>query len=80
MLCNSALRAYEKYGVVAVNNTGVLHQRGLLVNYESLPGAIPKVMLPMFGKLHTRISISSSVPSVNIMILFAQESTWTNIG
>jgi hypothetical protein len=78
MLCNSALRAYEKYGVVAVNNTGVLHQRGLLVNYESLPGAIPKVMLPMFGKLHAMISISSAKFRCNDIV--AQESTWTNIG
>jgi len=48
MLCNSALRAYEKYGVRA-GAGGEVVQRGLLVNYESLPGIVPRAVLPMFG-------------------------------
>ena len=41
MLCNHAIDAYTKYGK---NSSG--KPRGLLVNYESLPGIIPRVVLP----------------------------------
>ena len=44
MLCSSALRAYEQYGTF--NDTT---QRGFLVNYESLPGSVARVLLPSFG-------------------------------
>ena len=44
MLCNFAIRAYEAHGKFP---SGA--QRGMLVNYESLPGAVPRALLPMFG-------------------------------
>jgi hypothetical protein len=45
MLCNRAINAYTKYG-----KTSSGKQRGLLINYESLPGYIPRVVLPfLFG-------------------------------
>ena len=47
MLCNYAASAYEKYGRRVVNGTEV--QRGMLVNYESLPGVVPRALLPLFG-------------------------------
>ena len=49
MLCNSALRAYEKYGVRSGADAQQPVQRGLLVNYEALPGIVPRAILPMFG-------------------------------
>ena len=48
MLCNSALRAFEKYGI-GVDSHGIVKQRGFLVNYDSLPGIVPRVLLPMFN-------------------------------
>ena len=45
MLCSSAVRAYESYG--RYNDTGT--QRGFLVNYDSLPGSIARLLLPSFG-------------------------------
>ena len=50
MLCGAALRAYEKYGSTIDPATGTRIQRGLLLYYEALPGAIPKVMLPLFSR------------------------------
>ena len=47
MLCNFAANAYEKYGKRIVNGTEI--QRGMLVNYESLPGVVPRALLPLFG-------------------------------
>ena len=44
MLCTSALAAYEQYGFY--NDS---QQRGFLVDYESLPGSIARVLLPSFG-------------------------------
>ena len=44
MLCNNALRAYSLYG--RYNDSS---ERGLLVNYDSLPGSIARVVLPTFG-------------------------------
>jgi hypothetical protein len=44
MLCNNAIRAYKEYGTY--NDS---QQRGFLVNYDSLPGSIPRVLLPSFG-------------------------------
>lgn len=44
MLCNSALRAFELYG--AYNDS---QQRGFLVNYDSLPGSVARLLLPSFG-------------------------------
>jgi hypothetical protein len=48
MLCTSALHAYERFGVKA-RPDGTIAQHGLLVNYESLPGIVPRAVLPMFG-------------------------------
>ena len=44
MLCNSALEAYNKYGVY--NDS---QQRGFLINYDSLPGSVARLLLPSFG-------------------------------
>lgn len=44
MLCNSALEAYYKYGVY--NDS---QQRGFLINYDSLPGSVARLLLPSFG-------------------------------
>ena len=44
MLCNSALKAYESYGTY--NDS---QQRGFLVNYDSLPGSVARLLLPSFG-------------------------------
>ena len=44
MLCSSAVRAYKKYDKYSDSK-----QRGLLINYESLPGVVARVLLPMFG-------------------------------
>ena len=48
MLCQSALNAYDKYGVIH-NDAGHLRQRGILINYESLPGIVGRALLPLFG-------------------------------
>lgn len=48
MLCRHALEAYGQFNVSAFSKEGNLKQRGLLINYESLPGAIPRIVLPMF--------------------------------
>lgn len=61
MLCNSALRAYDKYGYYNDGDSqGVVdasdsnkRQRGLLINYESLPGIVARILLPMFGIVPT---------------------------
>ena len=44
MLCYSALEAYHKYGVY--NDS---QQRGFLINYDSLPGSVARLLLPSFG-------------------------------
>ena len=46
-LCKSALSAYNKYGVTH-DDSGHIKQRGMLVNYESLPGIVPRALLPLF--------------------------------
>jgi hypothetical protein len=48
MLCESALKAYDKYGVTH-DDEGHIRQRGMLINYESLPGAVGRALLPLFG-------------------------------
>lgn len=52
MLCDFALQAYEKYGKTAADAAAGSppRQRGLLVNYDLLPGAVPKLLLPLFGQ------------------------------
>lgn len=45
MLCSMALRAYAQY-----NSTSSGRPRALLINYESLPGIVSKVLFPMFGQ------------------------------
>ena len=51
MLCGSALDAYGKFGkrTITVENKEREIQHGMLVNYESLPGAVPRALLPLFG-------------------------------
>lgn len=44
MLCSNALRAYSLF-----NSSANAKQRGVMINYDSLPGAVPKVLLPLFG-------------------------------
>ena len=48
MLMQSALSAYHKYGVTH-DDEGHIKQRGIFINYEALPGILPRVVLPMFG-------------------------------
>ena len=50
MLCDFALQAYEKYGKTSEAAGSPGRQRGLLVNYDLLPGAVPKLLLPLFGQ------------------------------
>ena len=45
MLCSNAIRAYDSFG----RFNGTNQQRGFLVNYESLPGAVARLLLPSFG-------------------------------
>jgi hypothetical protein len=45
MLCSNAFAAYSTHSMFNDKQ----RQRGLLVNYESLPGIIPRLVLPMFG-------------------------------
>eukprot|EP01035_Chromulina_nebulosa_P026497 gene26497-34697_t len=46
MLCSSALNAYENFrSYDSINNP---QDRGLFINYESLPGSVVQVMLPFF--------------------------------
>ena len=64
MLCISAIKAYKTHGLYSNNSnnnsnpprqpTG--NQRGLLVNYDSLPGIVPKALLPLFGVSRGQIS------------------------
>jgi len=49
MLCSYALRSFEKYGTRLDAASHEYVQRGVLVNYESLPGYVPLVLLPLFG-------------------------------
>ena len=49
MLCSFALRSFEKYGTRLDAASNEYIQRGVLVNYESLPGYVPLVLLPLFG-------------------------------
>lgn len=44
MLCEFALGAYSNYNVTSNGQP-----RAVLINYESLPGIIPRVVLPFFG-------------------------------
>ena len=46
MLCTFAIESYQAF---SKDKTNTEHQRGMLINYEGLPGIIPKVILPMFG-------------------------------
>lgn len=49
MLSSFALRSFEKYGTRLDAASHEYVQRGVLVNYESLPGYVPLVLLPLFG-------------------------------
>ena len=62
MLCTHALEAYEKNGII---NSTPARQRGILINYQSLPGIIPKVVLPMFG----------IIPNTKWLMKMSEEST-----
>jgi Cupin-like domain len=53
MLCNSAIRAYDKYGLYA-DESGNTKQRGFLINYDSLPGIVGSTLLPAFGVQPTK--------------------------
>lgn len=48
MLCTNAIRAYEKFGLATLP-TGESVQRGVMVHYDSLPGAFTSIILPLFG-------------------------------
>jgi len=59
-LCSSALSAWDTYGYITTlddNSTAQVGTlRGMMVNYESLPGIIPSVVLPRL------FNVSVSVP------------------
>lgn len=59
MLCEHALEAYAHHGTVSSGDT--LKQRGLIVNYDSLPGIVPKVVLPLFGVVVTESWVSKMI-------------------
>ncbi len=44
MLCSNAIQAYASF-----NSTSEGKQRAVLLNYDSLPGAVPKILLPLFN-------------------------------
>ena len=46
MLCSHAIDAYANYGVFSSEGRP---QRGLLLNYESLPASLPLILLNLFG-------------------------------
>ena len=54
MLCDFALQAYETYGKSSGAAGSPGRQRGLLVTYDLRPGAVPKLLLPLFGILRGR--------------------------
>lgn len=50
MLCNHAINAYNEFGLYELKiGEEKQRQRGMLVNYESLPGLVARVLLPMFN-------------------------------
>lgn len=57
MLCSHAISAYNQYGTMtsslssAAEGRDGQRVRGLLINYESLPGIVPRLLLPLFGVL-----------------------------
>lgn len=48
MLCNHAIQNYQKYNT-KIDAAGNTVQRALLIHYDSLPGIIPRVFVPMCG-------------------------------
>uniref|UniRef100_A0A7S3GTU2 JmjC domain-containing protein n=1 Tax=Spumella elongata TaxID=89044 RepID=A0A7S3GTU2_9STRA len=48
MLCNYAIRNFEKYGTRVDPATNQVVQRGVLIPYDSLPGFVPQILLPLF--------------------------------
>ena len=50
MLCQHAIHAYEIFGSYDTTDGNSGQRRGMLINYESLPGFVPRVLLPQhFG-------------------------------
>lgn len=62
MLCKSALRAMNSFGQY---NSSSLAQRGLFINYESLPGIIPQAILPLFEVIPTNTWLTRMKQEVN---------------
>ena len=48
MLCSNALIADKNFNTYNTSD-GVSHQRGMLIPYESLPGSLSRIVLPLFG-------------------------------
>ena len=48
MLCTKALISYNKYGVYNASYGVKVNQRGMMIPYESLPGALVSIVLPLF--------------------------------
>jgi hypothetical protein len=53
MLCEFALEAFSKFNATAEGS-----QRALFLNYDSLPGVVPRVLLPFFGVVPLEFQIS----------------------
>lgn len=49
MLCQNAINAFKLYGKKQSPGTDNDIQKGALVDYEGLPAAVPKIILPLFG-------------------------------
>jgi len=49
MLCHNAINAYKAFATKRVEGSESDIQRGMLVDYESLPAAVPKTILSLFG-------------------------------
>ena len=62
MLCSSALKAFHLF-----NSTADGKPRAFLINYDTLPGSVPQVLLPLFGE---------SAPSIPWLEKMATESKY----
>ena len=64
MLCTHAIDALNTYGTYK-GTTRDGTQRGIVVDYAGLPGAIPRVMLPLFGVSTVSQSLISKMEEVS---------------
>ena len=58
------MSALKKYGTYASGDRS--RQRGMLINYDSLPGAVPNLLLPMFGVSVSRVWLETMARETRI--------------